>query len=253
MNASMDDPYTPGQCTDCHDKNDSKKIPHGNTSGKDLLYQPSPQLCYSGKGNQTCHNNAAIPTMNQKEEFNKTSHHQLEDGKLACKACHDNHGSKHRFDLLKYYTDSNTSPYNSANFALCFVCHLEEKIVAKMSGETGHLANYMNQTNFRDEYNSWDSGFTAGFQNIHSPQTESLFIHTEYNCYACHNPHGAVNPAMTRSNLDYTYITNITPPGDWANQTALDQGNWNNSTMNLGGGLWSGCGFGCHQKGYGNY
>ncbi len=264
MNASMDDPYTPGRCIDCHDKNDSENIPHGNTSGKDLLYQPSPQLCYNGKGNQTCHNSSAIRVeLNQKEQFSNTTHHQLEDGKLACKACHDNHGSKHQFDLLRYYTNVNRSTYDSANFALCFVCHLEEKIVAKMSGETGHLANYMNQTNFRDEYNS-GKGFGGGFQNVHSPQEESLDTHLKFNCYACHNPHGAVNPAMTRSDLNYTYITNLTPPGDkypdgdWENQTILGQANWSDPTLNQGGGLWPLPGVGdwtrcvtwCHSNGY---
>ena len=254
---TLDDPYTPGRCIDCHNETDSLKMPHGNASGKDLLYQQSPQLCYNGKGDQICHNSSAVrATLNQKEQFNQTTHHPLGDGKLACKACHDNHGSKHRFDLLKKYTDSNKSIYDSANFALCFVCHLEEKIVAKMSGETGHLANYMNQTNFRDEYHNAE-GFGGGMQNVHSPQKEVSYpAHGKYNCYACHNPHGAVDPAMTRSNLDYTYITNLTPPGteylsgDWANQIVLDQADWNNSTMNQGGGLWSGCGFGCHISGY---
>ena len=264
------DPYTPGRCIDCHHENDSLTIPHGNESGKDLLYQPSPQLCYNGIGNQTCHNSSAIrPTLNQMEEFNKTTHHPLGDGKLACKACHDNHGTEHKSDLLKYYdiTDS-TSPYNSANHALCFVCHLEEKIVARMA-ESGtnnkslYLQDYSNQTNFRDEYNDFSSGFKGELQNVHSPQIESEGTHGTYNCYACHNPHGAVDPAMTRYRLNYTYITNLTPPGveyengDWANQTVLDQANWSNSTLNQAGGTWtrtSECdGFGCHGGGYNTF
>ena len=270
---SLDDPYTPGRCIDCHNETDSLKFPHGNTSGKDLLYQPSPQLCYNGKGNQTCHNSSeARATLNQEEEFNKTTHHPLGDGKLACKACHDNHGSKHRFDLLKYYTNgtnldtgSSETGYNSAYYALCLVCHLEEKLVAKMSGEEGHLANYTNQTNFRDEY--YDiKGFGDGikiFKNIHSPQNEitgDVTIkgdgHTKNNCYSCHNPHGSGHPATTRdeagSPISYTYITDVSPPTDntWE---VLDYANWNNTTANKGGGLYlteSGCG--CHIDKYGN-
>jgi len=274
-NDSMDDPYTPGRCIDCHNETDSFKVPHGNASGKDLLYQPSPQLCYNGKGNQTCHNSSAVrATLNQKEEFSNTTHHPLGDGKLACKACHDNHGSKHRFDLLKYYsngTDPDTglpeTGYNSAYYALCLVCHLEEKLVAKMSGETGHLANYMNKTNFRDEYYvTEDWGFSAGgtggstkFKNIHSPQTEAGSYdseHSQSNCYACHNPHGSDNPATTRfaaksisinKLFNYTYITDVAYPDDntW---TVLDYANWNNTTANKGGGLYltdKGCG--CHR------
>lgn len=265
---NLDDPYTPGRCIDCHNENDSIKIPHGNESGKDLLYQPSPQLCYNGIGNQTCHNSSAIRlTLNQKEEFNKTTHHPLGDGKLACKACHDNHGTEYDFDLLRDYDTTPTSTYDSANYALCFVCHLEEKIVAMMV-ETGgnakslYLQNYSNQTNFRDEYNSLSSGFNSGFQNVHSPQNESMDTHTQYNCYACHNPHGAVDPAMTRYQLNYTYITSLTPPGvefengDWTNQTVLDQANWSNSTLNQAGGIWTReqeCdSFGCHGNDYNN-
>jgi predicted CXXCH cytochrome family protein len=127
---NLDEPYTPGRCIDCHHEDDSIDIPHGNESGKDLLYQPSPQLCYTGRdGSLDCHSTSATQTrLRQETEFNQTTHHPLEDGKLACKSCHDNHGTDERYDLLKYYTDS-TSGYNSANFALCFVCHLEEKIV----------------------------------------------------------------------------------------------------------------------------
>ena len=263
MDNSQDDPYTPGRCIDCHDKNDSENIPHGNTSGKDLLYQPSPQLCYNGKGTQTCHNSSEVrATLNQKEEFNKTTHHPLGDGKLACKACHDNHGSKHRFDLLRYYKDSTSASYNSYNFALCLVCHLEEKLVAKMSGETGHLANYMNQTNFRDEYYYATRGFSSGgtggtklFKNIHSPQTEANSYdttHSRPNCYSCHNPHGSDNPATTRFTVgddvfNYTYITDLAYPGNtW---TVLDQANWNNTTANMGGGLYVEVGDGCSCHG----
>jgi parallel beta-helix repeat protein len=86
--------YTPGRCIDCHDKNDSIDIPHGNTSGKDLLYQPSPQLCYTGRtGGLDCHSTSATPPLDQENEFSRNSSHPLEDGKLACKACHDNHGT----------------------------------------------------------------------------------------------------------------------------------------------------------------
>jgi len=266
-NGTLDDPYTPGRCIDCHDKNDSKNIPHGNTSGKDLLYQQSPQLCYNGKGDQTCHNSSAVrATLNQKEEFNKTTHHPLGDGKLACKACHDNHGTEHRFDLLKYYTNSTSGGYNSTNYALCLVCHLEEKLVAKMSGETGHLEKYTNQTNFRDEYyivlpKGFSYGGTGGtpkFKNIHSPQGSDYYDdkHLSYNCYSCHNPHGSDNPAMTnyteRSTgnvFNYTYITNVSPPGN-ISWDVLDYANWNNTTANRGGGLYltdsQPCGSACH-------
>ncbi|KAB3541866.1 MAG: hypothetical protein C5617_008955, partial [ANME-2 cluster archaeon] len=267
-NVTLDDPYTPGRCIDCHNETDSLKMPHGNASGKDLLYQQSPQLCYNGKGNQTCHNSTLVrTTLNQEEEFNKTTHHPLGDGKLACKACHDNHGSKYRYDLLKYYTNG-TNPntgsseigYNSSFYALCLVCHLEEKLVAKMSGEAdSHLANYMNKTNFRDKYYGFGAGFSSSNKpkNIHSPQTETGTYdsaHAQSNCYSCHNPHGSNNPATTRftakgdgKTFNYTYITDVAYPDDntW---TVLDHANWNNTTANRGGGLYlTGSGCGCHD------
>ena len=276
MNATPDDPYTPGRCIDCHNETDSLSVPHGTASGKDLLYQPSPQLCYNGKGDQTCHNSSTVrPTLNQKEEFSQKTHHPLGDGKLACKACHDNHGSTYRYDLLKSYTNTTNNGYDSSYYALCLVCHLEEKIVAKMSGETGHLANYMNQTNFRDEYYGMGmfsagsvNGFTK-FKNIHSPQTETDAFgtpHPKYNCYACHNPHGSDNPATTRDTVkitgdnvfNYTYITDVAYPCD-VTWTVLNYANWNDKTANRGGGLYiGGGGCSCHSfatlsKGYFTY
>ncbi|MEA3283004.1 MAG: NosD domain-containing protein, partial [Euryarchaeota archaeon] len=247
---TMTDPYTPGRCIDCHDETDALEIPHGTESGKDLLYQQSPQLCYSGRtGGLDCHSADAAQGLDQEHEFNQITHHPIGEGQLSCKACHDNHGTEYPTDLLKKYETTTTSgEYNSSYYALCLVCHLEEKIVATMSNEgDDHLKNYVNQTNFRDEYFSIATlGFNKGtpaLQNIHSPQTGYGFRHPAYNCYSCHNPHGGNNPAMTRPSLNYAYITNLTPPGseyefgDWENQAILDHANWNNPTMNQAGGL----------------
>jgi len=267
---TLDAPYTPGRCIDCHNETDALKVPHGNASGKDLLYQQSPQLCYNGRGDQTCHNsNTVRVTLNQEAEFSRDSSHPLGVGKLACKACHDNHGSKYRYDLLKYYADSVSGEYNSADYALCLVCHLEEKIVAKMSGETGHLATYMNKTNFRDEYfvtenfSAGGSGGSTNFKNLHSPQIEADkwdSEHAKRNCYSCHNPHGSDNPAMTTYTerysggvFNYTYITDVAYPDDniWS---VLDYANWTNPIANKGGGLYlTGSGTQaciCHQAGW---
>jgi len=133
--------------------------------------------------------------------------------------------------------------YNSSDYALCLVCHLEEKIVAKMSGENGYLANYMNQTNFRDEYYGWYEGFSSINKpiNIHSPQVER--DHPKKNCYSCHNPHGSDNPATIRNNatdggpINYTYITNVSSTDNNTAWEVLDYANWNNTTANKGGGL----------------
>ena len=272
MSATPEDPYTPGRCIDCHNETDSSSVPHGTASGKDLLYQPSPQLCYNGKGDQTCHNSSTVrPTLNQKEEFSQTTHHPLGDGKLACKACHDNHGSTYRYDLVKYYTNgtnsdtgSSESGYNSAYYALCLVCHLEEKLVAKMVTEDDtYLQDYTNQTNFRDEYYGWSAGFNSSNSpiNLHSPQGTG-FSHSAGNCYLCHNPHGSNNPATTRYTapgggiFNYTYITNLTPPSETypegeTNWEVLGLANWLNPTLNQGGGLYlaeRGCG--CHSSGW---
>ncbi|MBC2709197.1 MAG: hypothetical protein HF977_16080 [ANME-2 cluster archaeon] len=262
MNASLGDPYTPGRCIDCHDETDSTKFPHGTESGKEMLYYPSPQLCYTGRtGSLECHSANATPPLDQENEFNQTTHHPLRDGKLACKACHDNHGSKNRFDLLRYYTNAIIGGYNSSDYALCLVCHLEEKIVAKMSDENGYLANYVNQTNFRDEYYGWDEGFSSMNKpiNIHSPQDNS--DHPKRNCYSCHNPHGSDNPAIIRNNatdggpINYTYITNVSSTDNNTAWEVLDYDNWNNTTANKGGGLLylisSSNGCYCHWDNYG--
>lgn len=232
----MSNPYTPGRCIDCHDKNDSANVPHGIGTGKDMLVKQSPQLCYNGNGNQTCHNSTVVrATLDQKAQFNQTTHHQLGEGKMSCFSCHDNHGTNNRFDLHRPYSNSNYYTGNSYDYGLCFVCHLEEKLKATIYS-TGYLAGFKNQTNFRDEYYGYPYGFNGSFQNLHSGP------HMGYSCYYCHNPHGSSSPAMTKG-LQWTYITNLTPPGDlypygdWANQIGLDQANWSNFTLNQAGGM----------------
>ena len=251
----MSDPYTPGRCIDCHDENDSVSLPHGTESGRDLLVQQSPGLCYTGNGSQTCHNtNEVRATLNQEEEFNKTRHHQMGDGKLSCFACHDNHGSGYRYDLHKCYTDTlRPGSYNSYNFDLCFVCHLEEKITARPNGVSGRAAwevEYGDQTNMVDLY------YGSGFNNGNLNEVNHHKLHAQqwrYACIGCHNAHGSDNPAMTRykdkftgTKFNYQYITNISPPDEYANYIVLtNPDDWSNSTLNQAGGLYGG-GCGCH-------
>lgn len=242
----MSNPYTPGRCIDCHDKNDSANVPHGTGSGKDMLVKQSPQLCYNGNGNQTCHNSSTVRvTLNQKAQFNQTTHHELGEGKMSCFSCHDNHGTENRFDLHRPYSNSNYYTYNSNDYSLCFVCHLEEKLKANIYS-TGYLAGFRNQTNFRDEYFGYPYGFNGSYENLHTGP------HMGYSCYYCHSPHGSDSPAMTKG-LSWTYITNITPPGtlypygDWANQMGLDQANWSNFTLNQAAGMGPGTKCGYHS------
>jgi parallel beta-helix repeat protein len=251
----MSNPYTPGRCIDCHDQNDSANVPHGTGSGKDMLVQQSSQLCYNGNGFQTCHNSSAVrANLNQKLQFNQTTHHQLGEGKMSCFSCHDNHGTYNRFDLHRYYQNVDIDfTYNSYDYTLCFVCHLEEKLKATTSS-TGYLASFKNQTNFRDQYygvvypSVTKFGFNGSKKNLHYDHMTQT---RQYTCFYCHSPHGSSSPAMT-TGLNWTYITNLTPPGDiiypngnWANQIGLDQANWSNFTLNQAGGLGSGnkCGF----------
>ncbi|NOR47892.1 MAG: DUF2341 domain-containing protein, partial [Methanosarcinaceae archaeon] len=253
----MSDPYTPGRCIDCHDKNDSESLPHGIESGRDILVQQSPGLCYTGNGNQSCHNtNEVRATLNQKEEFNKTTHHQLGEGKLSCFACHDNHGTEYRHDLHKNYMgDSPYKPesYNSYNFDLCFVCHLEEKIAARPSGVSGRAAwevEYEDQTNMVDFYVG--IGFNDG---VLKPTNHHRFhaIDMEFACIGCHNAHGSNQPAMTRYEyklyednpdiskiFNYQYITNISPPSNLNYTVLTDPDDWSNATLNQAGGFEAG-------------
>ena len=245
----MSDPYTPGRCIDCHDENDSATIPHGTASGNDMLHQHSPGLCYSGTSNLSCHSaNATQSRLQQETQFNQTTHHPLGEGQLGCISCHDNHGTGLRYDLLRTYTNATQKTYDSYDYSLCFTCHLEEKLKAKMTGETNsHLQNYTNQTNFRDEY-WWKTGFGDG-----TPNPYNIHRGHYYTCYCCHNPHGTDYVAITRPNLAYVYITNLTPPSDeypsgvYEYQEVLDEANWSNPEMNQGGGLSSPTCGGCHR------
>ncbi len=98
----------PNYCTDCHNKTDSEAVPHTFTSGPDLLVSRSPQLCYDGSGDRrACHrspnenmsNLSGFPVgglggrLDQKTEFNQTSHHPVDGVNMSCYSCHDNHGA----------------------------------------------------------------------------------------------------------------------------------------------------------------
>ncbi len=242
---SMSNPSTPGRCIDCHDQNDSATVPHGTSSGNDMLVKQSPQLCYNGNGNQTCHNSTTVrATLDQKAQFNQTTHHQLGDGKLSCFSCHDNHGTYNSYDLHRQFSSSNNN--------LCLVCHLEEKLKAGMTA-TGYLGGFKNQTNFRDQYfDTSNVGFNGSSMNLHSG---SHYSSGSY-CRTCHTPHGSTKMAMTRTGLGWTYITNLTPPGDdlypngsWANQIGLDQANWSNFTLNQAAGFGTGTASTCWYHG----
>lgn len=240
----MSNPYTPGRCIDCHDQNDSANTPHGTSTGNDMLVKQSPQLCYNGNGNQTCHNSTAVRvTLDQKSQFNQTTHHQLGEGKMTCFSCHDNHGTDNDYDLHRQFSSSINN--------LCYVCHLQEKLKAGMIA-TGYLGNFKNQTNFRDQYfDTSNTGFNGSSKNLHDG---SHYSSGSY-CRTCHTPHGSSKMAMTRTGLGWTYVTNLTPPGalypfgDWANQTGLNQTDWSNFTLNQAAGFGTGTASTCWYHG----
>jgi parallel beta-helix repeat protein len=279
--------YGPNYCIHCHDKTDSDAIPHTFTSGPDLLVSRSPQLCYDGSGDRrACHrpandyqlNLSGFPVgglggrLDQKTEFNQTSHHPVDGVNMTCCSCHDNHGASAEYagptnisykgrtgwtnwtindayrtadhDLKRYfYTGNGTlgkivtpsgalAGYHPEAFELCFTCHLEED---KMN-------TTVQKTNFWEpDYNNSTTA-SLPYGNLHAFHLINQSDLTS-GCRNCHNPHGSPHPRMTRNESLYGSDPVNSTGGFFAffNNTTYPAYNltnpndWNKANLNKGG------------------
>ena len=154
---------------------------------------------------------------------NETYGYYMTGHKLNCTRCHNasskhiDGNRRHIFGYIKehlnptnfrFYTDPTKQlqlPYNEyipgaqGSFALCYGCHFEEKLMANEPAENL-------ETNFTD------LGFIADGapDNLHLyhvgaeryPEISDLEpIVYHGSCVLCHDPHGRLNPAMTRKEM----------------------------------------------------
>jgi len=82
-------------CTDCHD-------PHHAKEGPFLMKAEQPTLCYG------CH-------LEEKQQFNRTFHHRVNEGLVQCSDCHNPHGGFLNRQLRA----------TSSTDTVCFKCHAD--------------------------------------------------------------------------------------------------------------------------------
>jgi parallel beta-helix repeat protein len=255
-------------CTYCHNATDTEAIPHGRSSGPDLLAAPSPRLCYNGSDGASggsCHG-VGSPYGDQYTEFRSTTAHPVNDGNMSCATCHDNHGfsaeysgsmekEEYRtadYDLKSYYYTGSEAigivfgSYRPEEFELCYTCHLEE--------------NLMNETSQKTNFWSGDAP-QFGYRNQHALHTrDSSLENVLSGCRNCHNPHGSPCPRMNRNVSLYTggiggffcFINNSVNPA----YELADPDDWDDTSLNKGGAISPGdtatdycSSFACHGAG----
>jgi len=162
------------KCLTCHD-------PHFSDYPKQLRKQPM-ALCLS------CHDKPVKAPdkmlLNMKAYLSKYKDWHGPIRQKDCASCHNPHGSDNFRMLRKYFPPVFYAPFDTKNYALCFMCH-EKTLV--LTPKTTTL-----------------TGFRNGSQNLH-------YVHVNKpvkgrTCRACHDPHASSNPK---------HIRNVVPFGKW--------------------------------------
>ncbi|MEW6378506.1 MAG: hypothetical protein AB1611_02735 [bacterium] len=153
---------------------------------------------------------------------NATYGYNINGHKIACSACHDLTLAHIDADARTYSKNSNpldtSDPHNYQNgyrlkhrmiipltignqgsdvrarFALCFECHDYDKI---MDSSAPYQTNFQDDDVNRHLYHL-NAGRTAWDSDWNYLQTDDEPLDSRLSCPACHNVHGAPNPAMIR-------------------------------------------------------
>ncbi len=137
-NVSADDPQG-GQfveCVNCHN-------PHTNNNSNKISDPDNTQLLWMGSNTGfclTCHDGAppagvtfpatASGTGYDKSAYVNSSHDNLL-GNYGCSHCHDAHGSPYNSLMPEEYATNDYNPYNTADYQLCWRCHVENEIIGQ--------------------------------------------------------------------------------------------------------------------------
>lgn len=156
-------PAAEGQCLKCHDVHSS--------NNPRMFQKPLQELCFS------CHTE-----MEQFMSSKEFKHGPVIDG--DCSACHNPHGSDNWRILRKYFPSEFYKPFVSSNYALCFECHPENKVL---------LEKTTTVTDFRNKD-----------INLH-------FVHVNKkvkgrSCRACHQVHASNQERHIRESVPFGNI-----------------------------------------------
>jgi len=162
----------PYGCTQCH-------TPHASSVRFNLKAYPL-DLCLR------CHDKpiprkkgkpvASIKTEIEGKQFLHGPVQQKE-----CSSCHIAHGSMNHDLLIKFYAPEFYAPFSQDNYALCFVCHVNDIVTSE---KTDKLTNFRN-----------------GTENLH-------YLHVNRpergrTCRACHATHASNLPKHIRESVPY--------------------------------------------------
>ena len=134
-NVSADDPQG-GQfveCVNCHN-------PHANNNSNKISDPNNTRLLWMGNNTGfclTCHDGQppagvtfpanAPGTGYDKSAYVNSSHDNLL-GSYGCSHCHNPHGAPYNALLPEAYATNDYNPYNTADYQLCWRCHVENEI-----------------------------------------------------------------------------------------------------------------------------
>jgi predicted CXXCH cytochrome family protein len=168
--SSAHGPHLRGECLACHDA-------HGSET-RSLLMEPDPVLCLS------CHkqifrtDSTEVSNIRQLVGGRKRAHSAIALG--GCMSCHKPHGSAFRALLVDSYPQEDYLPALPENFALCFLCHDPDLMIAEKTDRA--------------------TGFRNGTKNLH-------WIHINgnkgRNCRMCHNIHGSSQAFLVEERLGF--------------------------------------------------
>lgn len=159
-------------CTTCHAAHASRE--------PRLLRQDTRALC------TTCHASDALvdhrgKTLVDVGARTRAAHVHAPIETEGCTACHAPHGGD-RFRMLKEnFPSSFYAPYTRESYALCFQCHEESLVEARVTTTA---------TEFRD-----------GDQNLHAVHVDAG--ERGRTCRACHDVHGATEPHLLQESVPF--------------------------------------------------
>lgn len=159
-------------CLNCH-------LPHAAETAPQLK-EPQLDLCLG------CHNKPLdsgegrlLTNMKALLDENEDWHGPIQEGE--CSGCHEIHGGENFRFVMEAYPAEFYSPYDPANYELCFTCHDPAMV--------------------RNEYTRTLTGFRDGDRNLH-------FLHVNKEergrtCRACHEVHASQKPRHIRESVPY--------------------------------------------------
>ncbi|HLE01132.1 MAG TPA: cytochrome c3 family protein [Bdellovibrionota bacterium] len=207
---------TPGLCLNCHSTPEGKSVHGVVSSGKNcmnchsphspraqgLLRQAAPELCLSCHNKKMKVSGRTIPDIQAQVAL--PSAHRTN---TSCRDCHKPHASSEdrllsaRYSIKDYTQYTPGDAENPNTYALCFGCHDQSMLN-------------------RDIFTGNETAFRNGTTNLHwfhvTNEAGTTGPRFGRSCRNCHDPHGAKQPRLIRSETGprgFPLIYRVTPNG----------------------------------------